>query len=660
MSDVTLVADRVFCVSDSRGDVDTDAHPDHGLYASDTRHLSRWTLTLDGEPPVALSTRCGDAWSRHVLVPAVGKDDTPAFTVHRDRCVDPSGLVDEITLVAHRTDRLTVDVRVQIAADFADLFEVRSWVTPRQRDVCVDNVDGGFRLGYSRGPFAAGVTVAAHLAGSPRADAGALTWRVDLAPGERWHTRLAARVDADGAPAPASAPSFDEVRQSAERVTTSFVASAPRPRADWPGLHGVWERSLRDLALLRIHPPDRPDLHVPAAGVPWYGTLFGRDSLLTAWYALPYVPALAADTLRALAALQGVQVSPDREEEPGKVLHELRAGELTVCGDLPLGRYYGTVDATPLFCCLLGAYHHRTGDDALVRELEPHVRAALAWMGGHGDLDGDGYLEYASHNPAGLVNHCWKDSDDSMRHADGSLARGPIAVCEAQGYAYDAYRRTARLARDVWHDEPLADDLDAKADGLRRRFAEDFWMPARSFPALALDGDKRQVGSVTSNAGHLLFSGILTDEHADAVAHRLLADDMFSGWGLRTMSDREPAYHPLSYHNGTVWPHDTALAVAGLARYGHHGAATTLAEVLVEAAVAFDDRLPEVFAGYPRQQTDVPVRYPTACSPQAWAAATPLLLVTALLGPDGPVDPVPPGLRRLRVEPELGDDTGSA
>jgi glycogen debranching enzyme len=386
-------------------------------------------------------------------------------------------------------------------------------------------------------------------------------------------------------------------------------------------LQRAYRRSLCDLAALRFYPDIAQDGEsLPAAGLPWFMTLFGRDSLITSFQALPYRPNFARTTLTTLAALQGTRRDDRRDEDPGKILHELRFGELTETGERPHSPYYGAADSTPLFLVLLDEHERWTGDAGLARQLEGNARAALEWIDRHGDLDGDGYVEYATRNPAqGLVNQCWKDSWNSILFADGTLARGPIATCEIQGYVFDAKRRTARLAREVWDDPVLADRLDAEAVELRRRFLEDFWIPERSCFALALDGDKRRVDSLCSNMGHLLWSGILDEARAEATARHLMGPALYSGWGVRTMAATERGYNPVEYHNGTVWPHDGSLIATGLARYGHRDAAAQIAADTVRAASFFGHRLPEVFAGNDERLTHTPVEFPTASSPQAWA-----------------------------------------
>jgi glycogen debranching enzyme len=378
-------------------------------------------------------------------------------------------------------------------------------------------------------------------------------------------------------------------------------------------------------------------------------TVFGRDSLLTSYQALPFTPELAETTLRVLAARQATEDDPFRDAEPGKILHEIRFGELTHFDERPHSPYYGTADATPLFLVLLDEYERWTGDAELVRELEPNARAALTWIDEHGDRDRDGYVEYERRNEeTGLENQCWKDSWDSIRFSDGSIAKGPIATCEIQGYVYDAKVRTARLAREIWGDEELAERLEREAEELKRRFNDNFWLEGRGFYALALDGEKRPVDSLTSNVGHLLWSGIVPEKRAEQLAGHLVGTALFSGWGVRTMAEGEGGYNPIRYHNGTVWPHDNSLIAHGLQRYGFREEASKVALATLEAATFFRYRLPEVFAGYRRARTSFPVEYPTASSPQAWATGTPLLLLRVLLGlePDGD---------ELRSDPQLPD-----
>jgi glycogen debranching enzyme len=384
--------------------------------------------------------------------------------------------------------------------------------------------------------------------------------------------------------------------------------------------------------------------------------LFGRDSIITSFQAMPFAPELAATTLRTLALFQAHVDDPFRDEEPGKILHELRLGEMTAFEERPHSPYYGAADATPLFLVLLEEYERWYGDRELVASLELEARAAIDWIDQFGDRDKDGYVEYERRNPeTGLENQCWKDSWDSIAFADGTLAPTPRATCEIQGYVYDAKLRTARLARQIWNDPRWAEKLEKEAADLKRRFNQDFWIPERGFFALALDGKKRKVDSLTSNIGHLLWSGIADDDKAALCVKHLMSDALFSGWGIRTMAQGEGSYNPIGYHVGTVWPHDNSIIAWGLRVAGYRAEAARVARSILEAAELFHHRLPEAFSGYPRFATKYPVEYPTACSPQAWATGAPLLLVRSLLGLDSDgrhliIDPaVPEPLTELQL-----------
>jgi glycogen debranching enzyme len=431
-----------------------------------------------------------------------------------------------------------------------------------------------------------------------------------------------------------------------------WLEQAPRLETSFDALRHTYHQSLVDLAALRFRPSSDVSFSLPAAGLPWFMTLFGRDSLITAYQALPFQPHLAEAALQALARTQATQRDDFRDAEPGKILHELRRGELAALGEIPQTPYYGTHDATSLFLIVLDEYERWTNDVQLVKDLEGPARAALAWIEHHGDVDGDGYLEYKTRSPKGLVNQCWKDSWNSILFSTGRLANAPIATCEIQGYAYDARVRCARLARNLWGDEDLAARLERDASDLRARFNRDFWSDERGHFVLALDHAKREVDSMTSNVGHLLWSGIVADERASEVVGRLMAKDMFSGWGIRTMSSRECGYNPIEYHNGTVWPHDTSIVAEGMRRYGFRDEAATLGVAMLNAAGAFGYRLPEVFAGYDRDEAGMPVEYPTASRPQAWAAGAPLFILRTLLGLD-----VVDG--KLRTSPHLPKEIAS-
>jgi glycogen debranching enzyme len=435
-----------------------------------------------------------------------------------------------------------------------------------------------------------------------------------------------------------------------------WVAHAPRLECDWDPLKRTYRRSLVDLAALRFSPTIAGERSLPSAGLPWFMTMFGRDSIFTSLQSLPFTPELAATTLIVLGEWQGSRIDDFRDEDPGRILHELRYGEMTAFEERPHSPYYGNADATALFVVLLDEYERWTGDTRLVHQLEHEARAALNWIDEYADLTGRGYVSYQRRNEeSGLENQCWKDSWDSLSYRDGTIPGYPRTTCECQGYAYDAKVRGARLAREFWHDEEYAAKLEASAEDLKRRFNRDFWVEDREFFALALDENGRQLDVLSSNIGHLLWSGIVDHDKAKAIAGHLLGDRLFTGWGVRTLAEGETRYNPIGYHVGTVWPFDCSFIAQGLRRYGFKEEAARLAAGILDAAEFFQGRLPEAFAGYPRAMTMYPVEYPTACSPQAWSTGAPMLLLTTLLGmePLGDhlvVDPVlPAGIGHIEL-----------
>ena len=447
------------------------------------------------------------------------------------------------------------------------------------------------------------------------------------------------------------------MQQNLER----WLEQAPRLESDWDSLKRTYRRSLVDLAALRFSPLIAGGRSLPAAGLPWFMTMFGRDSILTSLQAMPFEPELAATTLRALGDWQGVGVDDFRDEDPGRILHEMRYGEMTAFEERPHSPYYGSADATPLYVVLLDEYERWTGDRALVREREVEARAALDWIDQYADLQGNGYVAYQRRNEkTGLENQCWKDSWDSISFRDGRLPGFPRATCELQGYAYDAKIRGARLAREIWKDSAYADQLERQAADLKRRFNRDFWVEDGQYFALALDNEGKQVDALSSNNGHLLWSGIVDKSKAKAVAGHLLGPRLFTGWGVRTLAEGEGRYNPIGYHVGTVWPFDNSFIAWGLRRYGFKEEAAMIAAGILEAAEFFDGRLPEAFGGYERGETMYPVQYPTACSPQAWSTGAPLLLLRTMLGlePEGDHLVVDPALPRTIGRLELLDIPG--
>ena len=658
---ISILEGNTFVVGDTTGDIDASPDEPHGLFHQDTRYLSRWQLTVDGGTPAPLSTDDVDYFAaQFFLAPPGGTVYIEAkYSLIRTRAVG-GGFHEDLTVINHTPEPLELRVRVEAAADFADLFEVKDALAKKGEHYS-SVADGRLVLGYRRDGFVRETWI---TASAPEAelDEHGIGFHITLGPHDEWTTCLdvATGVHAFGRSEGGAKYGHGDsrARPNMRLSLEEWLARAPELSSDRRSLELIYERSLVDLAALRFYPPLLPGTALPAAGLPWFMTVFGRDSLITSYQALPYAPDLAEATLRVLAARQATQLDEFRDAEPGKILHEFRLGELTAFEERPHSPYYGSADSTPLFLILLDEYERWTGDADLVREVETEARAALAWIDDYGDSDGDGYVEYERRNAeTGLENQCWKDSWNSIAFADGTLAKTPIATCEIQGYVYDARTRAARLARDVWNDASLAAKLEDQAAALKQQFNSDYWMTERECFALALDGEKRQVDSITSNIGHLLWSGIVDDERALAVARHLLSEELFSGWGIRTMAAYEQGYNPLGYHTGTVWPHDTSLIAAGLARYGFRAEAARLAIALLEAGEFFRYRLPEAFAGYRRTRTLFPVEYPTACSPQAWASGAPLLLVTTLMGlrPErqgGASEPVlPEGIGHLEVRP---------
>jgi glycogen debranching enzyme len=464
-----------------------------------------------------------------------------------------------------------------------------------------------------------------------------LVWDLRLEPNRPWRCEVSVPLRYGPAEVRPTHRDFGEVFDiDADDPASRWRAAAPALRTDSEVLRNVIEKSVRDLIALRIEAQlGEEPIVLPAAGLPWFLTVFGRDSLITAYQTLCYGHLLAQGALLMLGAHQGRSTVEFTDEQPGKILHEVRFGELTRLGLKPNRPYYGTADATQLWLILLNEYWRWTRDDEFVRGLRDNAYAALRWIDEYGDVDGDGYIEYATHSPQGLGNQCWRDSWDGILFADGSMPVLPIATCEIQGYTYDARLRLAELADGPLGDPELAKRQREQADQLRERFNRDFWIDERGgYYAVGLDGDKRKIDLMTSNMGQLLWSGIVPDDRAAAVSRQLMSDHLFSGWGIRTTSTTDPAFNPIGYHMGTVWPHDNSLIAHGLARYGYRDEANRIITAMIDAAKFSDHRLPEAFSGYDKTFGRAPVPYPTACSPQAWATGAPLLFLRTMLGLD--------------------------
>jgi glycogen debranching enzyme len=649
---VTLVEGQTFAISGRSGDMRADLP--HGLFVLDTRVLSKWELRVNGHRLEPLAVDLEHPFNARFVArsaPDAGHADA-TLVVFRDRLVG-RGMRETLRVTNHGAIPAPLTVEIFCDVDFADLFEVKESRVRRRGRHSHELDSGALRFGHRGDRVTKEVTVA--FTHDAVVEPGSATWLTTLRPSETWEVSIDVTVEIDGTPV--EPPFVGDEPTEPERRLEEWHARLPRVHTDHAPFADTIDRSATDLGALRIFDPEHPDLPILAAGAPWFMTVFGRDSLLTAWMTLIADPSLAHGVLETLARFQGTDVNPSTEEQPGKILHEMRFGE---ADRLSLGgghRYYGTADATPLFVMLLGELRRWNPDDQLVDKLLPHAERALEWIEHFGDRDGDGYVEYQRSDERGLANQGWKDSWDAMRFADGSYAQTPIALCEVQAYVYAAYVARAHFAREAG-DEATHQRFAAKARELRRRFNDDFWLDDQGTYALALDADKRPVDAVCSNVGHCLWAGIVDPERAPLVADRLLAADSFSGFGIRTMSASMAAYNPVSYHNGSIWPHDNALCAAGLARYGLTDHAHRVIEGQLAAATHHRGALPELFAGFGTEELSVPASYPTSCSPQAWAAAAPLLWLRTLLRLDpwathGQVWLRPqllPSMRRLRVD----------
>jgi glycogen debranching enzyme len=629
---VKILDGNTFVVSDGRGDIEASLTDPTGLFSFDTRFLSRWVLTVNDERLNALSVDDLQYFeTRFFLVPGTGTVYIDSkLSVIRQRAV-ADGFHEELTILNHADKVAKLTVRIDAACDFADLFEVKDALA-KKGTYSTRVQSGKLILGYDRGSFSRATAISATA--PARVDKNGLTFRIQIEPHGEWKTGLDV-VTANMGPGQAAEGVRDPMRARVrrQRNLARWIGDAPRLECDSDVLRATYRRSLVDLAALRFSPPIAGGRSLPAAGLPWFMTMFGRDSIFTSLQALPFTPEFAATTLHALGDWQGVRLDDFRDEDPGRILHEMRYGEMTAFEERPHSPYYGSVDATPLYVVLLDEYERWTGDRALVRELEIEARAALNWIDDYADLQGTGYIWYRRRNEqTGLENQCWKDSWDSISFRDGTLPGFPRATCELQGYAYDAKVRGARLAREIWRDRELAEKLEKQAADLKRRFNRDFWVEDGEYFALALDQDGSKVDALASNNGHLLWSGIVDKSKARALARHLLGPRLFSGWGVRTLAEGEGRYNPIGYHVGTVWPFDNSFIAWGLRRYGFKGEAAEIAAGILDAAEFFEGRLPEAFGGYERSQTMYPVQYPTACSPQAWSTGTPLLLLRTMLG----------------------------
>jgi glycogen debranching enzyme len=665
MNEQVLKHDDLFILTGADGNVTPDPDRILGLFHDDTRFLSRYVLTVENLEMVQLSSRVTPQFVG--IVRQTNKEKVEDGTVkvwresiglERKRFIFGGVFYETIAFRNHNVYPVELKLALRAEADYAHMFACRGYEEAAQGEYVqtVVKTENVFRFGY-KGLDHIERHTELRLSPAPQEltaleRGGEARYAVTLEPQGTFELDVVIVPELNGKaaevmPKMEALAALHAAYERWEEETTSVTT-------DNANFNRLFQRSKTDMLALLT---DLGAGRFPVAGVPIYAVPFGRDSLIAAWQMAGINTDILRGTLKTMARSQGTKVDAWRDEQPGKILHEIRYGELANLGVIPHAPYYGTIDATPLFLVLAAEYFHWTGDEAFLRELLPNLEAALAWIDQYGDRDGDGFVEYYQESSKGCANQGWKDSGDSMVHRSGELAEAPIALAEVQGYVYDAKVRLSSVFERLGY-SARAEELRQQAALLREKFAQAFWMDDEKFVALALDRHKEQVGAVSSNPGHCLASGILNDEQAQHVADRLLADDMFSGYGIRTLSAKEKAYNPMSYHNGTVWPHDNSLAVMGLKRYGFHAHADRVMEGLIEAAQHFAyDRLPELFCGFDSSE-GAPVPYPVACSPQAWAAGTPLMFVRVMLGlmPDVPAGKVklspslPKGISRMEVK----------
>ncbi len=656
VNNLTLIDGKTFLSATVAGDITPAGAPDVGFFHDDTRFLSNMELRVMGNRAVVLSSNTEKTFANQVemttgAITLRESFDLPENTIHirREQLLACDTFFDRLTFENFNLVPVSFALEIRYDADFVDVFQVRGcarsghgqYFKPvvRERTLAffyrgLDHVLRQTQIDFSPPPSQIEGQVA--------------RWDINLPPLRK------IQVNVEVTPFVGGEKSRSGTHDHAANLRArreAFAAWESRS-TNFSSSHDVFDAALRT-ALGDFHALQIPegDQHVVAAGIPWFATMFGRDSIIAAYQSLSLNPQLAIETLRTLAHYQGREVNDWRDEQPGKILHEYRTGEMTRNGEVPFGPYYGSVDATPLFLILLSETYNWTADEKLVRDLLPAAYRALEWIASYGDLDGDGFVEYLRRSPRGLVNQGWKDSWDANMHRDGSVARPPIALVEVQGYVYDAKYRMSSLLR-AFGDTVNAERLRREASDLAKRLEKSFWMPSRGFYAMALDGEKKQLQVVSSNPGHLLWNRAIGRERSRAVVNRFMRDDLFSGWGLRTMSAEERVFNPLSYHRGSVWPHDNSLTVHGMALNEFRHPALRVFTTLFQAAVRFRDyRLPELFCGVQRREHDDPVHYPVSCSPQAWASGALFLMLNSVLG-------IRPSAQRKElniVNPELPD-----
>lgn len=634
----TLKHDDLFGVFDKQGDLNVYEWGPEGLYYKDTRFLSRLLLRIGGIHPLMLGSVILDD-NGALIVDMTNADlhddrdqlwlPRESFVASRLKLLCANACYERILLRRFQPIRRAIPVDLDFDSDFADLFEIRGERRDRRGSIVADVLDHRtVRFAYQGLDDVERSTTLFFDPPPATLTPRSASWTIDL----RDRTRQSIVMKAAcviGRAIVAEPPSHIAAFRAQRRSSRYRMAKLGGISSSNDLVNEAIDRSASDIDMLLTS--TEFGLY-PYAGVPWYSTIFGRDGILTAMQLLWIAPEVARGVLKALALTQSTETDELADSEPGKIIHEMREGEMARLGEVPFRRYYGSVDATPLFVWLAGAYLQRSGDVETIGEIWPNIEAALAWIDGAADPDGDGFVEYLRMTERGLSNQGWKDSQDSIFHSDGRLAEGPIALCEVQAYVFAAKKAAGAMARKLGKSD-VAGRLEEQAELLRQRFEQSFWLEDLGTYALALDGDKEPCRVLASNAGHALFAGIASPDRAERIARLLVGRDFFTGWGIRTIAAREVRYNPMSYHNGSVWPHDNGLIALGLARYGHKAGVARIFQGLLEASGYFEfRRLPELFCGFTRRRKRGPTAYPVACSPQAWAAATPYALIAAVTG----------------------------
>lgn len=656
-SDLVITHGNTFVISSLNGDIGWESY--QGIFSQDTRHLSQAKLFIDELVPDVLTSYEISFNSAAIFLTNVLSDKLArnSLSIIRKRVVE-DGVHEDIEITNNTQNPLTFNLSLDFAADFADIFEVKTCDHKKQCKLphphaVVTNHNKAknyLQFSYTRGNFTRKTKMV--FGQKANFDGNRVRFSITLRPKDTWRTCIPISFLNGNRKlnAPSSCAKIFYPKRNLASSTSEMGWAIPTLESNWDELGHSYSKSISDLASLHIHSIEASGQKGPllAAGIPWFVALFGRDSLITSYQTLLLGSKQGVGTLRTLAKYQGKKIDTEKEEEPGKILHEMRFGEVAHFGEWAKFPYYGSVDATPLFLILLSEVYRWSGDEALIKQMKNSALLALEWIDNYADMDNDGFVEYKRKSSKGLKNQNWRDSDDSMFFSNGKIAQAPIASADVQGYVYDAKLRIAEIAEKVWGDMALANKLKLEAKRLKEKFNRDFWIKEKGYFAIGLDKEKRPIDTLSSSIGHLLWSGIVDDNKILKILEHLFSEDLYSGWGIRTVSKKSIGYNPLGYHTGTVWPHDNSIIAAGLRLVGYKNKSLKIIKDILDASSFFSYRLPEVFAGFAREVAPFPVEYPTASSPQAWASAAPILFLKTLLGIEPDTEQ-----KTLRIDPIL-------